>query len=58
MIRTRMLAGRRVYTLEAGRWRVTVRFGRYRAGFRRNAPFAYDGALPFVMFTAMRRDWA
>jgi hypothetical protein len=37
---------------------LAVRFGRYRAGFRRNAPFAYDGALPFVMFTAMRRDWA
>lgn len=57
-ISTTVLVGRPLYRIEIGRWRFTFRFGRYRSGIHRQWLGAYSGALPFVMFTALRRTYS
>lgn len=41
-----------------GRWRLAFRFGRYRTGFKRyQTPGGhFSGALPFIWFSAIRRN--
>lgn len=58
---TRVVYRRRVWTLEAGRWRFSLRFGRYRPGVVRDSlpgrPFAGSVSLPFACLTAFRRSF-
>lgn len=55
---SRVLAGSRVWTIEAGWWRVSVRFPGFdvrRWVFNHDSRTAFSGGLPFVSFAAFRR---
>jgi hypothetical protein len=44
------------FVLTPGRWRVRVKFGRYRIGFHRGGPGVYSWGLGFCTGNAVRRS--
>lgn len=52
------MADKKRHVFTPGRWRISVKFGRYQFGFHRSMPGAYSWGLGFCCGNAVRRTKA